>query len=47
MKKLLFRFWVRLNNLLLPKFSGKDPAQLHKWQLVLLGYRYWVLKHAL
>ena len=47
MKKACFKALVWLNNKCLPKYSGKDPATLKKWQLALVGFRYWALKNAL
>lgn len=47
MKKIFFRFLLRINKRVLPGYAGKDPATLKKWQLALLGYRWWVMKHAL
>lgn len=47
MKKVFFKLLVSLNNKLLPKLSGKDPAKLNKFQLALTGFRYWALKNSL
>jgi len=47
MKKAIFRLLVKLNNKLLPKYSGKDPATLTKGQRAVLGYRYWTLINSL
>ncbi|MBK1440270.1 hypothetical protein JHJ32_09760 [Parapedobacter sp. ISTM3] len=47
MKKSLFKLLVKLNNALLPKYAGKDPAMLTKAQRAILGYRYWVLINSL
>ncbi|PPL04872.1 hypothetical protein [Parapedobacter indicus] len=47
MKKVLFKLLVKLNNRLLPKYSGKDPATLTKSQQAILGFRYWALIHSL
>jgi len=47
MKRALFRLLVKINNRLLPKYSGRDPARLNKWQLAVLGFRYWALRHSL
>ncbi len=47
MKKLLFKCLLALNKRVLPKYSGRDPATLNKFQLAVLGFRYWVLKNAL
>lgn len=47
MKKIFFKLLVTLNNKLLPKLSGKDPAKLNKLQLALTAFRYWALKNSL
>ena len=47
MKKTFFKLIVLLNNKLLPKLSGKDPAKLNKFQLALTAFRYWALKNSL
>jgi hypothetical protein len=47
MKKAIFKGILAINKYLLPKYSGKDPATLNKFQLAILGFRYWVLKNAL
>lgn len=47
MKKAFFKLLVILNNKLLPKLSGKDPAKLNKFQIALTGFRYWALKNSL
>ena len=47
MKKAFFKGILAINKYLLPKYSGKDPATLNKFQLAVLGFRYWVLKNSL
>lgn len=47
MKKGLFKLLVKLNNKLLPKYTGKDPATLTKVQQAVLGFRYWALINSL
>lgn len=47
MAKNIFRGLNKLNKLVLPKLSGKDPGKLSKWQQAVLAYRYYVLKRAL
>ncbi|MFB2118559.1 hypothetical protein [Parapedobacter sp. 2B3] len=47
MKKGLFKLLVKLNNKLLPTYTGKDPAKLTKIQQAILGYRYWALINSL
>lgn len=47
MKKRLFKLLVKLNNNVLPKYTGKDPAKLNKVQQAVLGFRYWALINSL
>jgi len=49
MKKQFFRLLARLNKLILPCLSKKriDISKLKKWQMLLLGWRYFVTKNAL
>ncbi|MFC3197051.1 hypothetical protein ACFOET_05445 [Parapedobacter deserti] len=47
MKKYFFKLLVRINNKLLPKYSGKDPSRLTKGQQAILGFRYWALINSL
>jgi len=47
MKKAFFKTLLRINNAILPKFSGKDPMTLSKFQKMILAFRYWVLTNAL
>ncbi|WP_262245591.1 hypothetical protein [Parapedobacter soli] len=47
MKKELFKLVVKLNNKLLPRYAGKDPAKLSKVQRAVLGFRYWALINSL
>jgi hypothetical protein len=46
---MLFRLLARLNRWLLPSFSKKqlDLAKAKKWQLALIGWRYYVTRRAL
>lgn len=43
MKKSFFRVINKLNNAVLPSYSGKDPAKLTKIQQAVLAFRYYVL----
>ncbi|WP_353083624.1 SsrA-binding protein [Flavobacterium sp.] len=45
----LFKILAKINKLLLPSFSKKqlDIAKAKKWQLALIGWRYYVTKRAL
>ena len=49
MEKSFFRFLARLNKLLLPSFTKRrlDLAKASKWQLALIGWRYYVTTRAL
>lgn len=49
MRKGFFKFLAKLNRMLLPALSrqGVDPTKAKKWQLALLGYRYFVTKESL
>ena len=46
-KKSIFKLLLALNNKVLPSYYQKDPSRLSKTQKAILGYRYWVLTHAL
>jgi len=45
----LFKIIAKINKLLLPSFTKKqlDIAKAKKWQLALIGWRYYVTKRAL
>lgn len=45
----MFKILARINKLLLPSFSkqGLDLAKAKKWQLAIIGYRYYVTSRAL
>lgn len=45
----MFQFLAQLNKLILPSFTKQklDPAKAKKWQLALLGWRYYVTCRAL
>ncbi|WP_396147554.1 SsrA-binding protein [Flavobacterium sp.] len=47
--KILYKILAKINKLLLPSFSKKqlDIAKAKKWQLALIGWRYYVTKRAL
>lgn len=49
MQGLLFKTLAKINKVLLPSLSKKrvDLAKASKWQLALVGYRYWVTKNAI
>jgi hypothetical protein len=45
----LFKIIAKINKLLLPSFTKKqlDIAKAKKWQLAIIGWRYYVTKRAL
>ncbi|MET1260124.1 MAG: SsrA-binding protein [Flavobacteriaceae bacterium] len=45
----MFKFLAKLNKLLLPSFTKRrlDPAKAKKWQLAIIGWRYYVTTRAL
>ncbi len=47
--KMLFKILAKINKLLLPSFTKKqlDIAKAKKWQLAIIGWRYYVTKRAL
>jgi hypothetical protein len=49
MEKILFKLLARLNKWLLPSFTKKrlDISKARKWQLALIGWRYYVTSRAL
>ncbi|MGJ8738370.1 SsrA-binding protein [Zobellia laminariae] len=49
MKKLVFKFLAKVNQLLLPSFSKKrlDLSKASKFQMALIGWRYFVTTRAL
>ncbi|MEX0275043.1 MAG: SsrA-binding protein [Flavobacteriaceae bacterium] len=49
MKKTFFKILARINKILLPSFTRRrlDLAKAKKWQLAIIGYRYWVTTRAL
>jgi hypothetical protein len=47
MRKFFFVALARLNRLILPKISRKDPARLTKLEKAITAYRYWVTVNSL
>jgi len=47
--QLVYKFIAKLNKLLLPSFTKKqlDITKAKKWQMALIGWRYYVTKRAL
>jgi hypothetical protein len=46
---LMFKILAQINKLILPSFTKKrlDLAKAKKWQLAIIGYRYYVTTRAL
>jgi hypothetical protein len=46
---MLFKILSKLNKVLLPSFSKKqlDLSKAKKWQMAIIGWRYYVTKRAL
>lgn len=49
MKKQLFKILATTNKILLPSFTkkGLDMAKAKKWQMAIIGWRYFVTKNSL
>lgn len=49
MKKILFKFLAKANKIILPSFTKKqlDMASAKKWQLAIIGWRYFITKNSL
>nr|WP_299522803.1 SsrA-binding protein [uncultured Lutibacter sp.] len=49
MKKQLFRLLAKINKIILPSFSKKrlNMAKAKKWQMAIIGWRYFVTKNSL
>jgi len=49
MRKSLFRFLAKVNKVLLPSYSKKrlDLAKASKFQMAIIGWRYYVTTNAL
>jgi len=45
----MFKILAQINKLLLPSFTKKrlDLAKAKKWQMAIIGYRYYVTKRAI
>lgn len=45
----MFKILAKINKVLLPSFTkqGLDITKAKKWQMALIGYRYFVTKRAL
>jgi len=49
MNKPLFKILAKINKMILPSFSKKrlDMAKAKKWQMAIIGWRYFVTKNSL
>ncbi len=49
MNKQLFRILAKFNKIALPSFTKKklDMAKAKKWQMAIIGWRYFVTKNSL
>ncbi|EEI90339.1 hypothetical protein ACR78F_18075 [Sphingobacterium spiritivorum] len=47
MRKSIFRLLAKINKVILPKLSKKDPTKLTKFQQAILAYRYFITTRAL
>jgi len=49
MKKEIFRFIAKINKTILPSYTkkGLDMAKARKWQMAIIGWRYFVTKNSL
>lgn len=47
MRKSVFNVLNKINKMVLPKLSGKDPSKLTKLQKGILAYRYFVLVNSM
>lgn len=49
MKKQVFKFLAKTNKILLPSMGKKevDMSKAKKWQMALIGWRYYVTKNSL
>jgi hypothetical protein len=49
MKKQVFKIIAKLNRIFLPSFSKKhlEMSKAKKWQLAIIGWRYFITKNSL
>ncbi|MCB0445026.1 MAG: SsrA-binding protein [Gelidibacter sp.] len=49
MKKEVFKFLAKVNKTVLPSYSKRqlDIAKANKWQMAIIGWRWFVTKNAL
>ena len=44
---MIFKVLAKINKLLLPRYSKRDLNKLKKFDLLIIGYRYYITKKAL
>lgn len=49
MSKVIFKILAKVNKVFLPSFTKKqiDLAKAKKWQMAIIGWRYYITKNAL
>jgi hypothetical protein len=47
MKKSVFKLLALINKAILPKYYKRDLKSLKKWEMAIVGYKYWVTTNAL
>ncbi|MBL4745274.1 MAG: SsrA-binding protein [Flavobacteriaceae bacterium] len=49
MKKIIFKSIAKINKIICPSFTRKqlDMSKAKKWQLAIIGYRYFITKNSL
>ncbi|MCX6295945.1 MAG: hypothetical protein NTX97_07740 [Bacteroidetes bacterium] len=47
MKKTIFKVLAVINKALLPKYYNRDLKSLKKWEMAVVGYKYWVTTNSL
>ena len=45
----MFKFLAKINKIILPSYTkqGLDLAKANKWQMLIIGYRYFITTRAL
>jgi len=44
---MIFKALAKINKLILPRYSKRDLNKLNKFDLLIIGYRYFITKNAL
>lgn len=44
---MIFKVLAKINKLILPRYSKRDLNKLKKFDLLIIGYRYYITKKAL